>query len=147
MKILGIDYGDKKIGLALSDEHERLASRFLAIENRSLKKSIALIRIIVLSENVKRIIVGMPIGFKGESEQTRRTKNFIGKLRKSVDTSILEINEIFTSKMAAKNLAESGLKNIKEIINQESARIILQDYLDNKSSNRLSKNCFQKPDV
>lgn len=130
MRILGIDYGEKRIGLAVSDEKETLASRFLTLENKSLKKSIKEIKKIVSEENIKKIVVGIPIGFRGDSEQTKAVRKFIGELKKNIDLPIIEINEIFTSKMAEENLREAGMKDVKKVIDQEAARIILESYLD-----------------
>ena len=134
MRILSIDHGDKRIGLAISDENEKLASRFLTLENRSQKKSIAEIKKIILKKNIQKIVIGIPIGLRGESAQTKNIREFSAELSENISIPIIEINEVFTSKMAEENLLQSGVKgkNIKEIIDQEAARIILQDYLDQK---------------
>ena len=134
MRILSIDHGEKRVGLAISDENEKLASRFLTVENKSLDNLIKKIKNVVLEKNISKIILGIPIGFKGESAQTRNIKGFSANLSENIDIPIIEINEIFTSKMAEENLKKAGIKseNIKEIIDQEAARIILQDYLDKK---------------
>ncbi len=55
MKILSIDYGDRRIGLAISDENEKLASRFLTLGNKSQKKSIVEIKKIILEKNIQKI--------------------------------------------------------------------------------------------
>ena len=136
MKILSIDYGEKRIGLAISDEREILASRFRTLENGGDKKAAREIKKICLDEGIKKIIVGLPTGFRGESGQTEITRKFIGGLKKNIDLPILEINEIFTSEMAEKNLREAGVKNIKEVLDQEAARIILKDYLEKGIENR-----------
>jgi len=134
MRILGIDYGDRRIGLAISDREEKLASRFLTVENKSMKNTIKEIKNIIIKENVEKIIVGLPVGLKMESEQTAKTRLFIKELKQKINPPIIEANEVFTSKMAEENLLNAGIKRekIKEIIDQEAARIILQDYLDSK---------------
>lgn len=134
-KILAIDYGNKRTGLAISDIDEKLASRFLTLENRSLKNLIKEIKNIITKESIEKIIVGLPIGLKTESEQTQKTNDFINYLTKETGIPIKKINEVFTSKMAEKNLRDTGIKReeLKKIIDQEAARIILQDYLDNKN--------------
>ncbi|MCK5466752.1 Holliday junction resolvase RuvX [Candidatus Parcubacteria bacterium] len=135
MKILSIDHGDKKTGLAISDENEKLASRFLTVENKSSKNLIKEIKKIVSKNNIQKIILGIPIGFKGESAQTQNVKEFSAKLSENTDVPVIEINEIFTSKMAEENLLNAGVKreDIKKIIDQEAARIMLQDYLDKEN--------------
>ncbi|MEA1936718.1 MAG: Holliday junction resolvase RuvX [Patescibacteria group bacterium] len=134
MKIFSIDYGDERIGLAISDENEKLASRFLTLENKSQKKLTAEIKRIILKENIQKIIIGIPVGFKGESAQTRKIREFSAELSANIAIPVTEVNEVFTSKMAKENLLQAGIKsvNIKEIIDQEAARIILQDYLNRK---------------
>ncbi len=132
MKILGIDYGDRKIGLAISDANQKLASCLLTFENKSLESSVLNIKDIVSKESVVKIIAGIPVGLKVESEQGRKTKKFINLLIKKIHIPVIKMNEVFTSKIAEENLLNAGVKRekIKEIIDQEAARIILQDYLD-----------------
>ena len=130
MRILGVDYGEKRIGLAVSDESETLASRFLTLKNKSLKNSAEEIKKIISEENIKKIVVGVPVGFKGESGQTKTVRKFIGELKKNINAPIMEVNEIFTSKMAEENLIKAGVKDIKKVIDQEAARIILESYLE-----------------
>ncbi len=136
MKILSIDYGDKRIGLAISDKNEKLASRFLTLENKSQKKSIIEIKKIIPEENIQKIVIGIPVGLKGESAQTQDIKEFSIKMSKNIKIPIIEVNEVFTSKMAKENLLQAGVKSIdiKKAIDQEAARIILQDYLDKNQS-------------
>lgn len=135
MKILSIDYGAKRIGLAISDENEILASRFKTLENRGDKKAAEEIKRICLNEKIEKIIVGLPIGFKGESGQSEIIRKFIGELKKNIDMPIVEVNEIFTSKMGEENLREAGVKDIKKVLDQEAARIVLQDYLEKEPNN------------
>ena len=132
MKILSIDYGNKKIGLAISDVDRKLASRFLTLKNKSLKDSIKEIKNIIIDKEIGEIVVGLPVGLKTESGQTRKTNNFMDYLAKEIDIPIRKINEVFTSKMAEENLRDAGVKGeeIKKVIDQEAARIILQDCLD-----------------
>ena len=135
MRILSIDHGDRKVGLAISDENEKLASRFLTIKNKSSGNLIKEIKKIILNKNISKIILGIPVGFKGESAQTKSIREFSAKLNENIEIPIIEVNEIFTSKMAEENLRKAGVKSeqIKKTIDQEAARIILQDYLDKKS--------------
>ncbi|MCK4891355.1 MAG: pre-16S rRNA-processing nuclease YqgF, partial [Candidatus Pacebacteria bacterium] len=94
-KILAIDYGNKRTGLAISDSDEKLASRFLTLENRSLKNLIKEIKNIITKKSIEKIIVGLPIGLKTESEQTQKTNDFINYLTKETGIPIKKINEVF----------------------------------------------------
>lgn len=123
MRHLGIDYGEKRIGLALSDPEGIIAMPYETIAN---SKSIAgYIAAIVKKESVGRIVVGLPIPFSGdESEQTRKVKKFIEKLKKLSEVGVDTENEIFTTKIAK----SSGVS--ERHLDAASAALILQSYLD-----------------
>jgi len=123
MRYLGIDYGDKRIGIALSDERGVFAFPFSTIEND--KKVINSIKKICSEQEVEKIIVGLPLSFSmQETEQTQKVKEFAQKFGKGVDLPIEFENEILTSKMADKQGV--GKQNIDE----SSAALILQGWLD-----------------
>lgn len=123
MRYLGIDYGNKRVGIALSDEQGVFAFPFATIENN--KKAIDSIKKICSEQEVEKIITGLPLSFKmQETEQTQKVKEFVQKLGKGVDLPIEFENEILTSKMAGKQGV--GKQNIDE----SSAALILQGWLD-----------------
>jgi len=128
--ILGIDYGDKRIGLALSDPAQSLARRFLTLANEGIDNAVGKIGEIIQTENIVKVVVGLPVGFSGESDQTRKVEDFIALLEDAVNIPVDTMNEALTSKMALENLRSAGVKDIKAVLDQEAARIILQDYLD-----------------
>jgi len=132
MKIISIDYGDKRTGLAVSDESGKLAKRFGTLENKGEEPLIIEIKKILLEEKITLILVGVPVGLNAESDQTRKTNHFIMLLKRMTDIPVECVNEMYTSKMAEKNLMDAGKRGIeiKELIDQEAARIILQEYLD-----------------
>jgi len=137
MKMLGIDYGDARIGLAISDENGSLARRFLTLENKSSESAILEICKLAVNEKIEEMVIGSPVGFKMESEQTKKTNDFILNLKSKTKIPIIKVNEVLTSKMAKENLANAGIrgKDLKKVIDQEAARIILQEYLDKQNSN------------
>ncbi len=123
-KFLSVDYGDKHVGLAISDETKTIALPYKTLENNETLFNVLVE--ICEDENIQKIVVGIPVGFQGETEQTRKTKSFSQKLRKYVDNKnikIEEYNEVFTSKIA-KDRGE-----IKGDIHQNSAVILLEDIL------------------
>lgn len=127
---LGIDYGDRRIGLALSDPEQKLARRFMTLENAGRKNAVEDIVRIIVEEKVGKVVVGLPVGFGGESDQTRLVRSFIEELSSQIDLPVATMNEALTSRMAEDNLHAAGVKDVKAILDQEAARIILQDYLD-----------------
>lgn len=125
MRYLCLDYGLKRIGVAVSDEQGRMAFPAGVIINR--KRSVVLKDITkkIKKEKASGIVVGLPIGLNGkETEQTNITKQFIELLKKTVLISVETENEMFTSRMAI----TSGAKI--HHIDASSAAIILQSYLD-----------------
>lgn len=132
MKIISIDYGDKRTGLAVSDESGRLAKRLKTLENKGKDLLITEIKRILIDENAGLIVVGVPVGLNAESEQTRKTNDFIAALKGAIGVPVECRNEMYTSKMAEKNLFDAGKRGaeIKDLVDQEAARIILQEYLD-----------------
>lgn len=129
-RILAIDYGLKKVGLALSDETESISLPYLVLENigdRDLAKKILEI---CQKEKVKKVIVGLPKTMSGEERnQAKRVKRFAEILKKNVNLSIIFQDERLTSKMAQKFLEKNKKKD-----DRIAAQILLQDYLD-KSQN------------
>jgi putative Holliday junction resolvase len=128
--LLGIDYGDVRVGIAISDPEEKLARRLLTLQNDT--SLFSGIQKIIGENSVEKIVVGLPVGFQGESAQTQKVRDFISQLEEKFSLPVFRINEVMTSRMAQENLISLGVKDIKELIDQEAARIILQDYLDYK---------------
>lgn len=125
MKFMGIDYGKKKIGLAISEGE--IASPFKVLNCSSLEDALNKILQVIKSEEIDRAIVGMP-----ESGQARNnTKKFLQVLKSHI--SVLEVEETLSSINARKLMVERGSLSSKR--SQEdaiSASLILQNYLDNE---------------
>lgn len=121
MKYLGIDYGDKRIGIALSDYEGKIAFP------RGIVKSSDLPRI-VSKEEIERVVVGFPASLGGsETEQTRKVRRFAAKLQKEISVPIEFENEMLTTRMAA------GEGVCPDHIDEAAAAIILQSYLDKQN--------------
>lgn len=118
MRYLGIDYGEKNIGLALSDEEGKIAIPYMVVG------SLGGVVLAVKKENVGKIVVGLPIGFSGkDTKQTIIVRKFAEILQKKVKLSIEFENEILSTRIAS----EFSSKNK---IDASSAAVILQSYLD-----------------
>lgn len=127
-QILGIDFGKAKVGLALADSETKIAFAYKTIENN--KELIQKLAEIVAKENVKRIIIGIPSYINRENVEYEGEK--LGKLLEETFKITVEYqNEMFTTKMAQANLIERGVKGVKKFDDEESAKIILQEWLDN----------------
>lgn len=122
MRYLGIDYGKKRIGIAVSDDNGRIAFPLKTLPG---KNPFPLIKEIVQKEKIGRIILGLPIPFSGgSSKQTIEIKKIAEKLKKNTRLPVEFENEVLTTKLA-KN---AGVP--KEYLDKSSAAIILQSYLD-----------------
>ncbi len=132
-RILGIDYGTRRIGVAVSDPFRIIAQGIEVIMNTPVffKK----IKTIAEKYDVEAIVVGFPYNLKGEAGQSAKEVNvFIQQLKTATNIPIIEWDERFTSAVAHQTLIEMGVKRKqrqnKSTINQMAAALILQSYLD-----------------
>jgi putative Holliday junction resolvase len=131
-RILGIDYGEKRVGLALSDPMQMIASPYKTIPNNP--DLIVAIQSIMKAEIVEIVVVGLPKGMKGqETAQTKHVTSFVENLNQN-DIKVELVDERLTSISAKKALVEQGIKtgHNKGLIDQTAAAIILQQYLDSQ---------------
>ncbi|MDP6500257.1 MAG: Holliday junction resolvase RuvX [Candidatus Marinimicrobia bacterium] len=132
-RILGIDYGEKRVGLALSDPMQMIASPFDTIPNNP--ELVTNIQSIIKEKDVEIVVVGLPKGMKGQvTTQTENVNRFVELLiDKKVKVEL--IDERLTSVSAEKALIEQGIKtgHHKGLIDQTAAAIILQQFLDSQN--------------
>ncbi len=136
MRYLGIDYGQKRIGLALSSVDEEVVTPYKTLKNSSRQKAITEVINIVKQEKVEAIVVGLPIGLQGEETlTTRQVRNFVADLRKKVSIPIYLMDESYSSYEAESKLRELGMssKKIKKIVDQVAAQDILITYLRSRT--------------
>lgn len=127
MRYLCLDYGLKRIGVAVSDEDGRIAFPAGVIIHHAVSVVLKKIAERIKKENIGTIVVGLPVGLDGnETDQTKITQLFITLLRKTFPIFIETENEMLTSRMAI----ASGARN--DHIDASSAAIILQSYLDKR---------------
>lgn len=130
-KILAIDYGEKRIGLATAIAELKVALPFGIIENKGAKKLIADISEICRKEGVAQIVVGFPMGLGGvKTKQTEKTEKFIIVLKEKLKMPIETQSEIFTSRQARGIFKDAGIK--KKRIDESAAVLILADYLEKR---------------
>lgn len=125
MRYLGIDYGDKRIGLALSDEDGVFAFPYATIENTASAREE--IRGVCEKERVEKIVLGIPIPLSGgASRYTDEVRRWSDTLSVFIDIPIAHHNEMLSTKMAAQEGAGEAT------IDQSAAALILQGYLDKR---------------
>ncbi|MFK8284381.1 Holliday junction resolvase RuvX [Capnocytophaga canis] len=134
-RILAIDYGVKRCGIAVTDPMQIIASGLTTVATNEL---LQFLKKYVNEENVREIIVGKPKRMNNEdSDIEALILNFIKKLTTEFpELTILREDERFTSKMAFQTMIDSGMKKKqrqnKELIDEISATIILQSYLNRR---------------
>ncbi len=131
-RLLGIDHGEKRIGLAVSDAMGVSARELAIIESRGSQRDFAAIQDFALAENVVGIVVGVPhnpnapAGVKTQAEVVRA---WIADLRQALDLPVVEVSEYLTSE-EARRLARDQKRGNRDKIDDLAARVILQSYLD-----------------
>ena len=131
-RILAIDYGARRVGLALSDPLKMIASPYRTIINNNNTILIEEIETIIAAEDVELTIIGLPLGMAGQkTEQTKKVEEFVDKL---TDRGIIikYEDERWSSVAAKRSMKEQNIKSghNKDLVDQTAAAIFLQQYLD-----------------
>ena len=135
-RILGLDYGERRIGLALSDPMGIIARPLTIIDRKKTADHISKISEIISERKITSIVVGLPLTLKGSySKQTEIVLAFIDHLKTDFQIPILAIDERLSSVSAEKSLKAQAVKTRYEKgrIDETAAAIFLQEYLDSQS--------------
>ena len=131
-RILAIDYGQKRTGIAVTDELQIIASGLTTIPSAT---TINFLKDYFNKEIVSKVLIGEPKQMNGDpSQSTEIIEAFVKKFKSFFpDMPVIRVDERFTSKMAFQTMIDSGLKKRqrlnKDLIDEISATIMLQDYL------------------
>ena len=131
-RILSIDYGGKRTGLAVTDPLKIIATGLRTVETPKL---MAFLKEYIPKEGVERIIIGMPVNWDDtDTHATPLVKKFITELQKAFPAiPVEEVDERYTSKMASQAMIQMGMKKKqrqnKAMIDEIAATILLQEYL------------------
>ena len=135
-RIIGIDYGKKRAGIAVTDPLQIIAGGLETVASGELEKWL---ENYIAGEQVERIVVGCPVMLDGSESDTmtRYVRPFINRLKnKFPDLTVDVFDERFTSKMAVRAMLDGGMKKKdrreKASIDRISAAILLQGYLEQK---------------
>lgn len=132
---MALDYGDVRIGIALSDVTRTIASPFTTYTRVSFTKDMEYLTNLANEKQVKVIVFGLPLNMDGSSGiRVEKTQEFANALAKRVDAKIEYIDERMTSVTAERFLLDADVsrKKRKEVIDKLAAQIILQEYMDSK---------------
>jgi len=131
-RILGIDYGSKRVGVAISDGLGLTAQPLEVVARSSI---VSRIFELVAEYGVETIVMGLPTGLSGGEGVSAQEARSLAKELESVDLKVEFMDERFTSRMAEDALLESGMKrkDRRDTVDKVAAAIILQGYLDRRA--------------
>lgn len=133
MSVLGLDYGQKRIGVATSDELNLMAHPSGFIPFKSEPELIRVIQSLVTEQKIQKIVVGLPITLKGEiGPQAQKVMSFVEALKKHIPCPVVTWDERLTTAQAERALLEHDVSRSKRKIKRDAlaAEIMLQSYLD-----------------
>lgn len=135
-RIVAIDYGKKRVGIAVTDELQLIANGLTTVETKEL---LPFLKKYILEENVVLFVIGKPTQMNyQDSEASKYIEPFITNLKKEIPNIPVErMDERFTSKMAFQTMIDAGLskkaRQNKALVDSISATIILQSYLESNA--------------
>lgn len=135
MRLMGLDVGDKRIGIALSDEGAVIASPRETLERSGNRKDIRYMLELARREEVSEIVVGMPFSLDGSlGPQAHKVERFVEALKAETDIRITTWDERLTTVSAERALLEGNVSRAKrkKTIDRVAAALILQGYLDSR---------------
>jgi putative holliday junction resolvase len=137
MRSLGIDFGEKRIGLAISDPEGRLAVPLATLERRNDRSALRQIAEIASREGVERLVLGEPLDPEGQrGAAAERIRRFGERLAAMTGLPLAWVDESWTSAEAAARLRQAGIGSRREPgrIDAVAAQILLQEVLDRRDS-------------
>ena len=139
MRILGLDLGDKRVGVAISDPQQILAIPLTVILRDSDDGMLKAVKELVHQYTVERIVIGLPRTLEGEiGEEARKVQSFSHQFSQKIGIPIETWDERLSSVAAERLLLEAGVKGKKRKVHRDAlaAVFMLQGYLDHKRQRR-----------
>ncbi len=133
MRIMGLDIGDKRTGVAVSDALGWTAQGKEVINSKGIKEDLKQISQLVKKYDVEKIVVGLPKNMNGTlGPRAEKVLDFVKKLKGEVNLDVITWDERLSTVAAERTLIEADLsrKKRKEVIDKMAAVVILQNYLD-----------------
>ena len=134
-KVMGIDYGNARIGIAFSDWLNIIANAYEVYHRVDLDTDMQHFADLIKQNSVNHIVIGLPLNMAGEEQEiAQQTREFAGLLKDKFNLPITFIDERLTSSEAEDMLKRAGYdwRARKQMLDAVSAQIILQEYLDRK---------------
>lgn len=138
-RMLGIDYGQKRVGVALSDPLSIFATGLTTLENRSDKQLLRELKALIETHDVEIIVIGLPLKTTGEKGATAEAAEALGeRITAATACQVFFEDERYSSVIANQSLREQGIQpsRNKGLTDKTAAALILQQYLDRTASSR-----------
>jgi putative Holliday junction resolvase len=132
LRVLAVDFGLARVGLAVSDPAGRMAFPLATLTRTTRDKLFADILAVIEREGVERVVVGLPLSLDGsESESTRRARNFAASLARRTDRPVVLEDERLSTDAALEDLRAAGVRGKRKqaAVDQQAAVRILQTHL------------------
>lgn len=133
MRVLGVDPGTVRVGLALSDSEARIASPLCTLEPKGSEDAVRLVVDAVREHDVQCVVVGLPIRLDGgESSASRRARRFAERVHERSGVRVVSWDERLTTAAAERSLREAGIdgRRGRRVVDRVAAALLLQSYLD-----------------
>lgn len=139
MRVLALDVGERRIGVALSDPTQTLARSLLVLYRRSDREALERVAALVREQSVERVVVGYPLSLGGDvGPQAERVKRFARALAQVLEVPVEMWDERYSTVDAERILREQGVggRKRRRRIDATAAAVILQSYLDARARRR-----------
>lgn len=143
MRVLGIDYGERRLGLAASDETGTIAFPAGTLERRGKRHDLEALRAVVAERSIERLVVGLPLHLSGrEGETARAARAFAAQLGDALGLPVETVDERFTTREAERALREQGLaghrgrRRRRQAVDATAATLLLRTWLERHAGGR-----------
>jgi putative Holliday junction resolvase len=147
MRILGLDLGERRIGVALSDPSGWLATPLTVLIRSTREADLTAIQQLIGQHGVDRVIIGYPRSLDGtQGPQAQRVESYVAEIRQRLQVPVILWDERLSTAQAERLIREAGKRVRRERIDSAAAAVILQSYLDAQSltePSESSRSCGQ----
>lgn len=140
-KLMALDMGEKRIGVAISDESRTIAKAFTVLSRKSRKEDFQRYANIIADQRITLLVMGLPVPLSGvEGQRAAWVRDYTAELAQYIEIPIEYWDESFSTKRAEASLRARGQrgKKIKERVDAVAAAFILQDYMDARAEGASS---------
>jgi putative Holliday junction resolvase len=141
MNLLGLDIGERRIGVAVSRGSNIIASPLETLVYDDQEKVLARIAAIAAKEKAGTVVFGIPVDHAGQGAQEAKVRAFVDRLKALCPAEFVGVDESFTTRTAEKAMSEMRVKRKrrKELVDRLAAVLILQNYIDSRDAGGRKK--------